>query len=397
MELYTLDSNFNKQAVIEKYSSAIWTERYSKPGDFEIVFSDAQYRAMGSPGENDFIGRKGTVEVGVIEKTIFRDNKVTCKGPLLGDMLRHRWYILRGTSDANSSGKTRTDTPERMMAFMLYYYVGPGLEDFYPSVDIADVLLEVMPNLKTGYNDTLGSGYIYPSVTENIVEHQISLPKNFRDIIVELFEPKGVGWRMYPIPDGTSNYELRWQAYRGVDRSIDQSAVTPIVFTQGNNTLKNAEEIHSIENLITACHTYAPKLRPANYGYDASYAVGYATSNVFGGSHTMFKRKTYIATFDDMTPEDYHWYTSASSNGIIKAREVLMQRAKDIIANNNFVRLIDGEVVISSEFKLGVNYDLGDIVTLQGTHGAYENARIIEYIHTHDATGHKEYPTVTVI
>jgi hypothetical protein len=118
---------------------------------------------------------------------------------------------------------------------------------------------------------------------------------------------------------------------------------------------------------------------------------------VFGGAHTMFKRKTYIATFDDMTPEDYHWYTSASNNGIIKAREVLMQRAKDVIANNNFVRLIDGEVVISSEFKLGVNYDLGDIVTLQGTHGAYENARIIEYIHTNDATGHKEYPTVTVI
>ncbi len=164
------------------------------------------YRAMGSPGENDFIGRKGTVEVGVIEKTIFRDNKVTCKGPLLGDMLRHRWYILRGTSDANSSGKTRTDTPERMMAFMLYYYVGPGLiiktsAGNYSIMD-RDSILDKIRQIEESVDGDLPSIYLLHG---ELSDEEINELYNHPKVKAHVSFTKGEGYGYWPDPARTSS------------------------------------------------------------------------------------------------------------------------------------------------------------------------------------------------
>lgn len=43
MELVTLDANLQPDKLIENYQSLIWTERYSKAGDFEIKSSDISY------------------------------------------------------------------------------------------------------------------------------------------------------------------------------------------------------------------------------------------------------------------------------------------------------------------------------------------------------------------
>ena len=36
MDIYVLNSNFEKIGVIDAYQSVIWTTRYFTPGDFEV-------------------------------------------------------------------------------------------------------------------------------------------------------------------------------------------------------------------------------------------------------------------------------------------------------------------------------------------------------------------------
>jgi hypothetical protein len=384
MEFYTLDANFNKETIIEGYTSAIWTERYSKSGDFEIVFTDKVYSALSQVDEGAFIQEKDSIRVGIIEEQIFKDGTVTVKGNHLENFLAKRPFRTAYSLGANVWSLFSTSPRFAMWTVMFYFCTDTGLSANVPGMKFKD--REAFSNLEIGlpdqYSEPLTSDFAIPF-------------GNIYDALNYIAEPNGVGWRFYPVPNGSS-YDLFYNSYYGVDRSFNQSAVPPVIFSQDLDTLKNIEELHSMSSYITTAHTFAPKIDPSEYSYNPAEIVGYAEapgSNAFRD----FDRRSIAVSYDDITPEDYHWWNSSSDNGILKALDVLNARATDLIANNNFIRIVDGEIVHNNENHYNRDYFMGDIVTLKGAHGAYQNARIIEYIRSEDGTGHKEYPTITVV
>ncbi len=83
--------------------------------------------------------------------------------------------------------------------------------------------------------------------------------------------------------------------------------------------------------------------------------------------------------------------------GINQLREELRQRALDGLANNNYVRMVDGELVPQSGFVYDKDYKLGDVIDLGSATGESSTARVTEYIRSKDASGYTEYPTLSVI
>jgi hypothetical protein len=75
----------------------------------------------------------------------------------------------------------------------------------------------------------------------------------------------------------------------------------------------------------------------------------------------------------------------------------MTQAGTDALANNNYTKLVDGEVVPQPQYKYGVNYKLGDLIELVGSDGGVQKAQVTEYIRSKDATGEKAYPTVSVV
>jgi hypothetical protein len=76
----------------------------------------------------------------------------------------------------------------------------------------------------------------------------------------------------------------------------------------------------------------------------------------------------------------------------------LDQKAKDALANNNYVKLADGEVVPELTYTLGLDYGLGDIIELRNEDQTLsQKARITEIIRSQDDTGERAYPTLSVI
>jgi hypothetical protein len=60
------------------------------------------------------------------------------------------------------------------------------------------------------------------------------------------------------------------------------------------------------------------------------------------------------------------------------------------------VKSVDGEIVPDSQFQYGVDYNLGDVIEVEGNTGVIQTARITEYIRSQDQAGEKSYPTVSM-
>jgi hypothetical protein len=67
------------------------------------------------------------------------------------------------------------------------------------------------------------------------------------------------------------------------------------------------------------------------------------------------------------------------------------------LIDNKYIKTVDGEIVPDSQFLYGFDYNLGDIIEVEGDSGTIQRSRITEYIRSHDNNGEKAYPTVTGI
>ncbi len=61
------------------------------------------------------------------------------------------------------------------------------------------------------------------------------------------------------------------------------------------------------------------------------------------------------------------------------------------------MHIVDAQVNQLTQYKLGVHFGLGDLIEVKSpTTGAISTARITEHIRSHDSSGEKAYPTITI-
>jgi hypothetical protein len=94
MELLTLDSNYQPSELVERYASLLWTERYFKAGDFQLVTTDVERMLKLLPLESCVTIRESTVpmlvEVHKITKSITGAPVLTVTGRSFETVLERR-------------------------------------------------------------------------------------------------------------------------------------------------------------------------------------------------------------------------------------------------------------------------------------------------------------------
>ena len=205
MELFTLDGSFQPYDLIENYQSLIWTERYSKNGDFQIVFNDIATGVRLLPLESFVTIRESTVpmivEVHKIEKKKNAAPTITITGrsmetvlerrasvnSLLPDSARPAWKIPANKPSDAAFLMMRTvlsDDPVYVSGFTVL----PGC---FPAVDVKDVIPEISLIQPADYSlpewradvtyktdDIVGYGdYMYISLEDNNLNHVPALPE----------------------------------------------------------------------------------------------------------------------------------------------------------------------------------------------------------------------------
>lgn len=370
MEPFTLDRNFQKQTIVDDFSSIIWTERYYGDSAVEIVVPATQ-ETFRTISVGTFLGLDKSDEMMILESMNIEDGMAKFSGISVLPWMNNRFVR---TSAAHEDRYWYIEGTAGWLLWAILYNMcvgtSPYLNGTIPT-GIDNPQLLAVPGLGLRDYDNAGDaikvgvpyGPVYDAMRDIATTYQIGMK-----IVLEL---------------GNVATPIQFRSYRGLDRTSAQTDNPPVRFSPLMDSFANIKELQSIAAFKTLVYAFAP-----------SNPDGLATvpgkSSMTGSDYTGFDLRALMVFAEDITTD----MVGASPANLVS---ILNSRAFDKRADNRFVQAVDGEIVPDNQFQYGVHYNLGDLIEVQGNTGVVKDARVTEYIRAQDANGEKAYPTVTTV
>lgn len=361
MELYILDKTFKTVAVIDRYSSLIWTRRFWNVGDFEIYLpadSDLlQYLQIGF-----YVFREDCECVMMIEHIEIKTdaengNYFTISGRSAENILSYRVVANAGGFSAR--------TPSIMCEYLIRLEA-KGLEMKYADREID--IIKTVSRLTDEDELWIDNCFIY---------------QNLLDAVFSLCEQYGFSFK-FLLTDEKDGFNVVF--FRGVDRTFEQKKNTPVIFSPKYYNLINSQYVLDAENNETMAF-----IAGEGEGADRSVIWTWKTWNS-ADEHNVPKqldrREIFVDARDlQKKKEDGTYYTAAEYG------KLLRQRGKQKLFETGIIEGLSGEVDTTLQFVYRRDWDLGDVVSVENEYGMKATARILEIIEVDDETGYRVTPT----
>lgn len=364
MELYTLDSAFRPNEIVDTYSSLIWTERFNSVGEVALEFPMREgLPSFMGPGtwlnhtDSDRVMRIDTIEISRNDDGV---EVFKATGLESTDILRYRtaWSNLAALGeDPKWTYRARPHTIMNVMVDrailgklgVLTPFTG---RDLVPNADITTYVAHpgIIP-------------YPVPTIAVNQ-----SAPVDVLSYIEEIAKAYALGFRLYLKKyDGKIYYET----YAGYNRTLEQDTLEPVVFSPKLDNIKDISLLRSVRNYITSMSIYTKN------GFRAIHRPG--DENIEG-----FDKRS-----DRVNIEEAEGLTTTALRN-----EWLDEKGAEYLALANKIIALDGEITQSNKYVYNDDYFLGDLVDIQSEWGESNRCRVTEQIFTDDDTGFRAYPTL---
>ena len=246
--VWVMDGSFNRLAMIESYTSLIWSRRYYETGDFEL-YIEADDTNLNLLRIGNYVSRSDHPdEVFRIEKVEISTSGeegdfITASGRDL------RCIIYQRCTQFQRTFNTTNDDERQGISQMLRQII---YENFINTTSFQKVTTEE-ENTETGEITETDSGSIDNSVYNDparqmpsyfqigniydlgVYSKSITIDvDNIGSILEDYSEMYDFGWRVRFTRDNKGNPQLRFDIYKGVDRSSD------IVFAEKFENLRDA-------------------------------------------------------------------------------------------------------------------------------------------------------------
>lgn len=346
------NDTFTRVSVIDNATSIIWVKRYYTAGEFELYIA-ASAELLELFDGDIFITRDDTTTAMYVESVRLDTNDetgdyLTIKGHSAEIMLS--WRIVM--QDVYSSDNTTAEHIVRDLLTTWIIQPSPILvsDDYIPFLTLGAA---------RGYTDTLTAQYT---------------GKGLLDVISGICN--------------TFNYgiEFAWNGsgftvnlYKGVDRSVDQTENTFVIFSPDFENLGKTEYLRDKSRFANSAI-----IGGEGEGTARTFAVVYPD-----GVKGFYRRTIYVdarqSSSDteggELTPNQY--------------RKQLQAAGQDAIDERKITRSFSGEILNYNAYKYGVDYNLGDKVSIINEYGVRGNATITEITEVEDGTGYKLVPTLS--
>lgn len=349
MDLYVLNTNFEKVAIIDSYESLVWTDRFREPGDFELYcFPEAKLLADCQVDyylENTESEHLMFIETQKITTDVDDGDRFILTGESLESILRRRVIWKE-----KSTNGTIQEVVEGLLNDAI---ISPELEE------------RKIPN------------FVFDHNADPIVEG-ISIVKEFKigddlyEMINKICEENNVGFKITLSEDKKFHFML----YAGVDRSYDQNDVPYVIFSSEYDNVITSEYSYSKSEYKNIC------LITAN-DKDNNEKVKFA-----GEYEGLMRREMHIDGSDVPTKNSMDQDYSTSD-----FEAMLVGRAKKELISYEPKETFEGEVDASSIFVYDEDFFLGDILQVANAYGMEGPALVKEIIWSYDKSGHSCYPT----
>ena len=359
MDVYILDSEFNKVGVLDKYSSLIWTDRFASYGDFKLKIDPREKYA-------DKLVRGGYLSNGLRSMEEY------------GRELMRIETVEKKAGMLNVSGRS-------LVSFLLDRVIGSALNigsydydngGLYPPRMVLYELVNNACNAALMHaDDKIPHIYVVSHATDTPVIDVVVKGGTVYQRVKETADAYDIGFSMYYKRDPSwadGIYNIVFDSYFGVNRTSQQLAVPEVIFGESLDTLTNTTELLSEQDYKNVAYVF---------GKDLSISIGIGD----GARVTGFDRRVLAVEATDIT------------GTTTKARENLTNRGIAELKKYNRVNAFDGELVLPLKYVYGVDYFMGDIVELRSASGTKSFRRVTEFIRASDASGERSFPTLTEI
>ena len=354
MEFLVLNTKFEAVAILDVFESFIWTDRYSKCGDFEI-YTSSDRQIIETLKEDFYIWTEDSEHVMIIENR-----------KIITDVEEGNKFLV--------SGRSLESILDRRIVW------NQILLDGYFQTQIKRLLTENVINPSDSNRKI--SNFIFeetddPYILSLKVQVQYT-GDNLYEAVCKLCESVSIGFKITL----NNNNQFVFKLYSGVDRSYDQETNPYVVFSP------------SFENIIDSNY-YESKAGYKNVGLVAGEGEGSDRRTVVVGesiSKELSRRELYVDARD---------ISSTTSNGgsisTSAYDDLLRQRGDERLNENKIIQAFDGQVESTQMYRYGEHYFMGDITQLENEYGMESKVRVTEFIRSVDKDGIDSYPTFEVI
>lgn len=359
MVINILDTEFNLVGVVDDYISVIWRPAYYDVGDFEL-YINATSEAVAKLQPDYYLVRDRDVSVDedgnvTYTKVMVIKNFTLKTDAEDGDHLiytgRELKFLLNKRivwKQTNLSGKTET----AIRKLVTDNAVSPS--------DNNRVIPRLILGAESGLTDT--------------IDKQVTGDK-LDACITEICTAYNYGWDIY-----IYNSNLVFIVYAGVDRSYGQTDRPYVVFSD------------EFDNIINS--TYERRSEEyANCTLIAGEGEGVArTTTTVNNTLSGLDRIEIFTDARDLSRNE------GSEDEIDSATylKLLVERGRESLAALGVTEGFSGEVLTQGSFTYGVDFDLGDTVTVINEYGIGKNVLVLSAIESVDDTGTKLIPQFNI-
>lgn len=385
MEALILNKKFQTLAIIDAYSSLIWTDRYDEPGDFEIDIPISN-TPIDAVAEDNYIWIKDSDRLQIIENiSIITDSEdgdhMIFDGRSLESILERRYVYFHEDIDLefqeglrklfNENAINPSDTKRKISKLRFIWNDDPRLSEL----------------------SLVGDYFGY----------------SLLDITQTYCQLYGLGFKIiYNEDEDTFDFSL----YYGEDRSYDQEKNVWVVFSDKYENLINSNYFESHKNLKTAAIISSDE--------DEIYGRELVDVDQYPGMTGLNRRELYVEANDirwpsievdeDAIREQYPGSSEEYINSMIEEawekeelnarktlRDQLEQRVKEELAKTYITKTFEGTIEAVQQYVYGRDFFIGDIVQVRNKYGKEAVSRVSEVVRSYDKEGEIITPTFTTL
>lgn len=359
MNVYVLDQSFNVVDLIDDYESIIWRPAYYDVGDFEL-YLNATPKVIALLKKDYYLVRD-------IDILIDEDNKITYRNV----MIIKNFKLTTNTEEGDHYTVTGRELKYLLNQRIVWTQTNlTGTAENGIRQLVTENAIEPIDGRRKIPNLILGaSAGLTDTISKQVTGGQLD------DAIREICITYNYGWEVY-IYDGN----IVFIVYQGVNRSYNQTERPYVVFSDDFDNIHNSEYELNTES-------YANMALIAGEGEGTQrihdsigiYLTGLERFETYVDARDISQNKD---SEDEISLEDY--------------KILLQERGKEKIAELAFTEGFTGEVLANVNFIYGIDYYMGDTVTVINKYGISKNVMVLSVIESADENGTNLIPQFNI-
>lgn len=376
--LFLLGKDFIPIYMFSRFSSFTWTDRYDTPGTFSLttLFDQKLYDLLKI---GMYLQLEGTETIMILESiTIQFDTKQNLTIVIGG---RSSEIILERRIIWGEWATYEGEVPPIIGDPDLGYPEQPEIDQSQPLEEYAESLINsevINPEDERRKIPIIGVRKSGDPEIDKLTITASGEYDNLYEVIQSMAKVHKLGFHLVYFE---KDDKLYFEFYRGIDRSLEQEDVEPVIFSGDYGNLVNARYVFDTKDFKTMALVKGP---------DQTVVDEWGNEITDENGETKTEFSLLSVGIQNVTGLERREIFVDASEDLLNS---MVQKGMEELLKANTLQLLDAEMDARRQFVYKRDFFIGDIVQVITQFGLDMQARVTEFMRCWDENGYSEVPT----